>query len=57
MLSLLLYIGLCAFFYWLAGYVGTPEPWLKIIKVVLVIVAVVAVLNAFGFHTGLPTLR
>lgn len=57
MIGLLIQVALCGFLYWVATIIGVPQPWLKIIMVVLIIVAVLTVLSAFGVSTGLPTLR
>jgi len=57
MIGLLIKVALCGFLYWVAQTVGVPQPWIKIIMVVLVLVAVLLVLSAFGIATGLPMLR
>lgn len=53
MISTLLFIAFCGFLYWVALTLGVPQPWLKIIMVLLVLAAVVSVLNYFGVSTGL----
>lgn len=57
MISLIVFIGLCGLAYWVAQALGTPQPFLKIIMVVLVVAAILAVLHAFGFPTDLPLLN
>lgn len=57
MIPLLIKIGVCGLLYWIAAFVGVPQPWLRIIMVVLVIVAVLTVLSAFGIETGIPQLH
>ena len=57
MIILLIKVAVCGFLYWVAQTCGVPQPWLKIIMVVLVLVAVLMVLSAFGINTGLPVLR
>lgn len=57
MISLIVFVGLCGLMYWICATLGVPQPWLKIIMVILVIVAILAVLDAFGLGTGLPSLR
>lgn len=53
MISLIITLALLGLVYWVCSTLGVPQPFLKIILVVLVVFAILAVLNAFGFATGL----
>ena len=57
MISLIISIGVLALIYWIDTVIPVPQPFLRIILVVLVIVAVLTVLSAFRIATGLPSLR
>lgn len=53
MISLIVSIALLGLVYWICSTLGVPQPFLRIILVVLVVCAVLTVLNAFGFNTGI----
>lgn len=53
MIALIVTLALLGLCYWVCSVLGVPQPFLKIILVVLVVIAVFAVLNAFGLNTGL----
>lgn len=59
MIELIVFLGILSLIYWVCQTLGVPQPFLKIILVVLVVIGVITVLNAFGLSTGVnfPTLR
>lgn len=57
MISLIVTICLCALAYWICMTLGVPQPFLKIILVVLVVIAVFACLQAFGLMGNFPMLK
>ncbi len=57
MISLIITLAVLGLIYWICATLGVPQPFLKIILVVLVVVALITVLNAFGYSTGVHTLR
>lgn len=57
MIGLIITLALLGLIYWICMTLGVPQPFLKIILVVLVVLAVITVLGAFGFATGLPSVR
>lgn len=56
MISLIITLILLGLAFWAISFLPIGEPFLTIVKVILIIIAVVAVLNAFGFSTGLPSI-
>lgn len=42
---------------WLLGYIGVPEPFNKVAKVILAVLAVVILINALLTLTGQPFIR
>lgn len=52
MLALVVFLALLGGIYWLCTFIGIPQPFLKIILVVLVVIAILLVLQAFGIVTG-----
>ena len=57
MISLIVFLVVLGLAFWAISFLPIGEPFLTIIKVILIIIAVLAVLNAFGFATGIPSLR
>lgn len=50
--------GVCWLLWWLIGYVGMPEPFNKIARVVVAVVAVLLLINLLlTFTSGGPYLR
>lgn len=56
MISLIISIVVLGLIYWAVSLLPLPEPFPMVIKVLFIILLVVALLNAFGVHTGLPSL-
>lgn len=53
MIGLIITIALLGLIYWIATVCEVPQPFLKIILVVLLIFAILSVLNFFGIlYTG-----
>lgn len=42
---LLIVGGICALLWWLVAYVGLPEPFAKVARIVIAVVAVLACIN------------
>jgi hypothetical protein len=42
---------------WLVDYIGVPEPFRKVIKIILAIIAVLIVINALLMLVGTPLFR
>lgn len=57
MFELIIVLIVLALCFWGISLLPIPEPFLSIIRVVFIIAALVAVLGAFGFGGGLPSLR
>jgi hypothetical protein len=51
-------IGLCFWLLnWLIGYIGLPEPFAKVAKVILAVAAVLFLINVLLSFTGHPLVR
>lgn len=57
MISLIILLVVLGLVFWAISFLPITEPFITIIKVVFILIAVVALLNAFGVHTGIPSLR
>lgn len=57
MVSLLIFIVVLGLIYWAISLIPLPAPFPTIIQVLFIIIAVLAILQFFGFSTGLPTVR
>jgi hypothetical protein len=60
--SIILYLviigGICWLLWWLVGYIGLPEPFNKIARVVIAVVAVLLCINLLlGLGGGTPLVR
>ena len=50
--------GICWLLWWLVGYIGLPEPFNKIARVVIAVVAVFFLINLLlGFMGATPLIR
>jgi hypothetical protein len=49
--------GVCWLLWWLVGYVGLPEPFNKIARVIIAVVAVIFCINLLLSFTGAPLFR
>ena len=50
--------GVCWLLWWLIGYIGLPEPFNKIARVIIAVVAVFLLINLLiGFAGGTPLVR
>jgi hypothetical protein len=49
--------GICWLLWWLVGYVGLPEPFNKIARVVIAVVAVILCINLLLSLVGTPLFR
>lgn len=62
LVSIIIYLlivgGICWLLFWLVGYVGLPEPFNKIARVVIAVVAVLLCINLLlGLGGGTPLVR
>ena len=57
MIELLVFIVILGLCYWAVSLIPLPAPFPTIVQIIFIIIAVVALLNVFGFSTGLPTIR
>jgi len=57
MISLIIFVALLGLVYWVCLTLGVPQPFLRIILVILVVIAVFAVIQAFGYGGSLPRLK
>ena len=54
----LIVVGLiCWLLWWLIGYIGLPEPFNKVARVLIAVVAVVFLINALLTLVGQPFIR
>jgi hypothetical protein len=49
--------GICWLLWWLVAYIGLPEPFGKIARVIIAVVAVVAMINLLLSFVGSPLFR
>jgi hypothetical protein len=49
--------GICWLLWWLVAYIGLPEPFAKIARVVIAVVAVIAMINLLLSMIGSPLFR
>ncbi len=50
--------GICWLLWWLVGYIGLPEPFNKVARVIIAVVAVLLLINMLlGFAGATPFLR
>jgi len=57
-LMILIVGGVCWLLWWLIGYIGLPEPFNKIARVVIAVVAVFFLINLLlSFGGGTPLVR
>lgn len=54
---LLIVGGICWLLWWLIGYIGLPEPFNKIARVIIAVVAVLLCINLLLGLTGEPIFR
>jgi hypothetical protein len=57
-IQLLIVGGVCYLLWWLIGYIGLPEPFSKIARVIVAVFAVLFLINMLlGFSGGTPLIR
>lgn len=57
-LAILIAGGVCWLLWWLIGYIGLPEPFNKIARVIIAVVAVFFLINLLlGISGGTPLIR
>jgi cadmium resistance protein CadD (predicted permease) len=61
LVSIIVYLlvvgGICWLLWWLVGYIGLPEPFNKIARVIIAVVAVVLCINLLLSLLGTPLFR
>lgn len=56
--ALLIIGGVCYLLWWLVGYIGLPEPFNKVARVIIAVVAVLFLINLLlGLAGGQPFIR
>ncbi len=57
-IQILIIGGVCWLLWWLIGYIGLPEPFNKVARVIVAVVAVLFLINMLlGFGGGTPLVR
>lgn len=56
MIKLIIYIVGLGLAYWLLSLIPLPQPFLKIILVIMVLFIILMILNMLGIYTGFPHL-
>jgi hypothetical protein len=57
-IQLMIVGGVCWLLFWLVGYIGLPEPFNKVARVIVAVFAVLFLINMLlGFSGGTPLIR